>query len=98
MTQRKIALVGTATGPWISVRNMRPLSVKVSMPAGLQVQVFVTAGEHQDDTGKMLIITEPGEYPLMDGNWARVYVMGGKPDAVLCTLYSRKEDECLTQK
>jgi hypothetical protein len=98
MSQRKVALVGTADGPWVSVRNMSPLSVKVDMPENTEVRVFVTRGDSREDEGKLAIITKSGEHPLMSGTWAKITVALGDPSAVLCTLYSRQEAECLTAK
>ena len=98
MTQRKVALVGTADGPWINIRNMEPLSVKVDMPTGVEISVFITQGQNQSDTGMFRSITKPGEHELDCGVWAKISVTKGDPAAVLCTFYSRQEVPCLTAK
>ena len=90
MTSRKMALVGTAQGPWINIRNMTPLRVKVDMPEGAQVAVFVTEGSSVQDVGRVTLIDTPGEHAIPSGTWAHVYVSKGNPSDVLCAFLCRQ--------
>ncbi len=86
---RKIALVGSKEGPWVSLAGMPEPHIRVALQPGTKLRV-----EHLN--GKLmpvLTVVRSGCHELFPGTqFARVLVEAGDYEQVLCDFISRRDN------
>ena len=90
--QRRVALIGSGEGPWVSTQGLRQPRVKVTgMKAGGAVIVTVCdspQGFHRE-TSKQFRFEENGIHLLEEAPWMRVECSGGGR-GVICDILTKK--------
>lgn len=89
--QRRVALIGTGTGPWISTKGLREPVAKVTglRPGGTIVVTMCNAQNPANETSAFKTISEDGRHELHEAQWMQVIcVEGGRK--VICDILSKK--------
>lgn len=89
--QRRVALIGSGTGPWISTKGLRePVAKVTSLKPGGTLRVYCCqAEEPHGAVSEIRIITENGKFELKDAQWMMVDCDGGGRN-VICDILSKK--------
>ena len=89
--QRRVALIGSGTGPWISTLGLRePIAKVTGMKEGGKLMITMTNAQEPTSTGcEVLTVDTNGKHVLREARWMRVdCVYGGR--TVICDILSKK--------
>lgn len=89
--QRRVALIGTGHGPWISTIGIKEPVAKITglRPGGMILITLCRDPADATNDGRILNFTEDGKHPLHECNWMQVScVDGGRK--VICDILSKK--------
>lgn len=88
--QRRVALIGSGQGPWISTKGLAEPRAKVTgLKGGGEVKVLIRrdAGSYEND--RILRIVENGVYVLHEAEWMQVSCENGGR-GVICDILTKK--------
>lgn len=81
---RKVALVGTREGPWVSLQGMTRPHIRATIQPGTKLRIEHLNGQPEKKLLD-LTVTRAGLHELSWGaNFARVLVVEGEHESVLC--------------
>lgn len=89
--QRRVALIGSGQGPWISTQGLKEPRAKVTgMKAGGRLYVLMSPHEEPGASENVILaIVENGVHELHEAKWMRVDCDGGGKN-VICDILTRK--------
>lgn len=89
--QRRVALIGSGAGPWISTHGLAEPRVKVTgMRTGGHILVLMTDEDNpQHETAQRHQIVENGVHVLRESRWMRVICQQGGRN-VICDILTKK--------
>jgi hypothetical protein len=90
-TQRRVALIGSGTGPWISTQGLAEPRAKVTgLKEGGELHIFISHNENPEE-GPCHIrpVNENGVFDLVEGKWMRALCINGGRN-VICDILTRK--------
>jgi hypothetical protein len=95
--QRRVALIGTGMGPWISTQGLREPTAKVTgMREGGRLRIIICDyevpqmfhGETPDEANEVSV-SENGIFSLREARWMRVVCHDGGRN-VICDILTKK--------
>lgn len=89
--QRRVALIGSGTGPWISTKDLKEPVAKVTglKPGGTIVITMCNALNPVNETSAFKTIDSDGRHELREAQWMQVVcVEGGRK--VICDILTKK--------
>lgn len=87
--QRRVALIGSGEGPWISTQGLREPRVKITgLKEGGHVYIQMTR-DPRDEEREERYVTENGVHVLTEYAWMRVRCVGGGRN-VICDILTKK--------
>lgn len=86
MSMRRLALLGSKSGAWISILGMPNPHLRICESAGSPVNVAVVL---QDDSVDEMLFVGDGEYPIGEASWVRVSCGKGNTK-MICDIVSRR--------
>jgi hypothetical protein len=89
--QRRVALIGSGQGPWISTHGLAEPRAKVTgMKSGGKLYIVMsTHAEPQASENLILAVEENGVHVLREARWMRVSCDGGGRN-VICDILTKK--------
>ena len=90
-TQRRVALIGSGEGPWISTQGLREPRAKITgMKDGGRLYIIMSPHEVPGaEENLILAVEENGIHVLRESKWMRVSCEGGGR-SVICDILTRK--------
>lgn len=86
--QRRVALIGSGAGPWISTHGLREPRAKVT---GLKAGgcLIVVSRDEENNLTVVAEVRENGIFELREAGWMRVSCDGGGRN-VICDILTKK--------